>query len=66
LKESEKAEGQERIYTHGEIEFETERERLLHGIPYHPAFVKYLHELAAEFALPLEVEINHQDMGENK
>ena len=66
LKESEKAEGQDRIYTHGEIEFETERERLQNGIPYHPVLMKYLHELAAEFAIPLEVEINHQDKGENK
>jgi LDH2 family malate/lactate/ureidoglycolate dehydrogenase len=55
LKESEKAEGQERIYTHGEIEFETERERLQNGIPLHPAFLKYLRELASEYGIPFDV-----------
>lgn len=55
LKNSEKAQGHDRIYTHGEIEFETERKRLQNGIPYHPALVKRLHELASEFDIPLEV-----------
>ena len=55
LKESEKAEGQERIYTHGEIEFEAEQERLREGIPYHPALVAYLRELASEFDISLEI-----------
>jgi len=55
LKDSEKAEGQERIYTHGEIEFETEAERRQKGIPYPPALVERLRALAAQYALPLEV-----------
>ncbi len=55
LKESGKAEGQDRIYTHGEIEFEAEQERLRDGIPYHPALVAYLRELASEFDIGLEV-----------
>ena len=55
LKESEKAEGHDRIYTHGEIEFETEQERLRNGIPYHVTFVKQLRELASEFELAFEV-----------
>jgi LDH2 family malate/lactate/ureidoglycolate dehydrogenase len=56
LKDSEKAEGQERIYTHGEIEFETERERLENGIPYHVNFIRYLRGLADEFDVPFEIE----------
>jgi LDH2 family malate/lactate/ureidoglycolate dehydrogenase len=55
LKDSPKADGQDRIYTHGEIEYETEQERLTHGIPYHPVFVDYLRELASEFDLSFEV-----------
>jgi LDH2 family malate/lactate/ureidoglycolate dehydrogenase len=54
LKESKKAEGQDRIYTHGEMEFEMEQERLRDGIPYHPALVAYLRELASEFDIRLE------------
>lgn len=55
LKDSEKAEGQDRIYTHGEQEFETEQERRRDGIPYHIALVKCLSELASEFDIPFEV-----------
>jgi L-2-hydroxycarboxylate dehydrogenase (NAD+) len=55
LKDSEKAEGHDRIYTHGEIEFETEQERRQHGIPYHPVFVKRMRELASQFDIPFEV-----------
>jgi LDH2 family malate/lactate/ureidoglycolate dehydrogenase len=55
LKDSPKADGHSRIYTHGEIEYETEQERLQHGIPYHPVFVDYLRELASEFDLSFEV-----------
>lgn len=55
LKESEKAEGHDRIYTHGEIEFEAEQERLRNGIPYHPVFVKQMRELASEFDIPFEI-----------
>jgi LDH2 family malate/lactate/ureidoglycolate dehydrogenase len=55
LKESEKAEGHDRIYTAGEIEFETEQDRLQNGIPYHPVFVKYLRELASKYDVPFEV-----------
>jgi L-2-hydroxycarboxylate dehydrogenase (NAD+) len=55
LKDSERAEGHERIYTHGEMEFETEQERLRNGIPYHTSLVEYLRELASEFDVPLEI-----------
>jgi LDH2 family malate/lactate/ureidoglycolate dehydrogenase len=55
LKDSPTAAGHDRIYTHGEIEFEMEQERLKNGIPYHPVFVDYLRELASEFDVPFEV-----------
>jgi LDH2 family malate/lactate/ureidoglycolate dehydrogenase len=55
LKESEKADGQDRIYTHGEMELETEQERLRNGIPYHITFVEQLSELASEFEIAFEV-----------
>jgi L-2-hydroxycarboxylate dehydrogenase (NAD+) len=55
LKNSAKAEGHDRIYTHGEIEFETERKRLETGIPCHEPHVKRLHELAREFEIPFDI-----------
>jgi LDH2 family malate/lactate/ureidoglycolate dehydrogenase len=55
LKASTKADGHDRIYTHGEIEYETEQERRMNGIPYHPVFVNQLRELASEFDIPFEV-----------
>jgi LDH2 family malate/lactate/ureidoglycolate dehydrogenase len=55
LKESEKADGCERIYTAGEIEYEMEQERLANGIPYHPVFVEDLRKLSQEFGVPLEI-----------
>jgi L-2-hydroxycarboxylate dehydrogenase (NAD+) len=55
LKNSEKADGHDRIFTHGEMEFEAERDRRQNGIPYHPVFVEKLQALASEFAIPLEL-----------
>lgn len=54
LKGSEKATGHDRIYTPGEMEFETEQDRLKHGIPYHPVFVQRLRDLASEFGFLLD------------
>ena len=48
IKESQKVEGQDRIYIHGEKEFETEEERRKDGIPLHPAVVDSLRKIAAE------------------
>lgn len=53
LRESPKAEGQERIYVAGEIEFETEAERRENGIPLHPNVFETLRGLGRE----LEVEL---------
>ena len=43
--------GQERVYTAGEPEAETERQRRLHGIPVAPALVRQCNELAADLAV---------------
>ena len=55
LKASEKAQGHNRIYVAGEIEFETQQERSQQGIPYHPAFVKQMQELAHELGISFEI-----------
>ncbi|MFN8444558.1 MAG: Ldh family oxidoreductase [Caldilineaceae bacterium] len=52
LRNSAKAPGRERIYTHGEKEHEAEQERSQLGIPYHVNFVKKLRELASETGVP--------------
>jgi L-2-hydroxycarboxylate dehydrogenase (NAD+) len=52
LRNSAKAPGQARIYTHGEKEYEAAAERSRLGIPYHVAFVRKLRALAKEFDLP--------------
>lgn len=59
LKDSKKAEGHDRIFTHGEIEFETEQDRRRNGIPYHPFFVEQLRALAVELDIPFD------DLSEN-
>lgn len=46
LKNSPKAEGAERIYIHGEKEYEETERRLAHGIPLHPKVVADLQEIA--------------------
>ena len=52
LKESPKAEGEERIYTAGEPEAECERRRLVEGIPLAPALVRQVGEIADSLGLP--------------
>lgn len=46
LKETPKAEGEERIYTAGEPEAECERQRLVEGIPLAPALVAEVNQIA--------------------
>jgi len=48
LKQSAKAEGQERIYTAGEIEMEKEREYSQHGVPLHVKVVQSLSQIGKE------------------
>src|SRR4029077_14567267 len=51
LNDTPRADGQERVYTAGEPEAETERQRHLHGIPVAPALVRQCNELAADLAV---------------
>jgi len=48
LKDTPRAEGQERVYTAGEPEAETERQRRVQGIPVAPALVRQCNEIAAD------------------
>lgn len=54
IKESPKAEGAERIYIHGEPEFEFEDERRQNGIPLHPLVVLQLKGIGEETGLKIE------------
>ena len=51
LKGSPKAEGQERIYIHGEKEFEIEQERQINGVILHPKVVADLKSIAEEMGI---------------
>lgn len=51
LRESPKAEGQDRIYVAGEIEYENEEERRKLGIPLHPEVLTTLRGLAQELGV---------------
>ena len=48
IKNSPKADGQERIYIHGEKEFEIETERRQHGIPLHEKVIANMRKIADE------------------
>jgi len=48
LKNAPKAEGHDRIYIHGEKEFEMAEQRRVHGIPLHPKVVGDLKKIAEE------------------
>jgi len=51
LKNSPKAEGQERIYIHGEKEFEMEEERQINGVVLHPKVVADMQAIADDVGL---------------
>jgi len=51
MKDSPKAEGQQRIYIHGEKEFEMAEERMAKGIPLHPKVVADLQAIAEELGV---------------
>ncbi|MGC8837564.1 MAG: Ldh family oxidoreductase [Anaerolineae bacterium] len=57
LKDSPKAEGQTRIYIHGEKEFEAKEERLRNGIPLGPKVAETLRGIAQELDVPLEFQV---------
>ncbi len=46
-------EGQDRIYVHGEIEFENEEERRKNGIPLNPNVVLFLESISNDTGIPL-------------
>ncbi|HET8578289.1 MAG TPA: Ldh family oxidoreductase, partial [Methylomirabilota bacterium] len=46
-----RADGQERVYTAGEPEAETEALRRRHGIPLAPALFRHVNEIAAELGV---------------
>lgn len=56
LKGSAKAEGESRIYIHGEKEWEMEEERRKRGIPLHPRVVTMMEEIAEELNLSLVLD----------
>ncbi len=55
LKGSAKAEGQDRIFIHGEKEFEMANERMRKGIPLHSKVVRDLREIGEELGVPYEL-----------
>jgi L-2-hydroxycarboxylate dehydrogenase (NAD+) len=52
IKDSPKAEGQERIYIHGEKEFDNEIARRRDGIPLHPKVVAAMKQIADSLTVP--------------
>ncbi len=56
LRRTRPAEGQERVYVAGEIEFETATERAANGIPLHASILKGLRELSKELSIPYDLE----------
>jgi LDH2 family malate/lactate/ureidoglycolate dehydrogenase len=57
LKESPKAEGQDRIYVAGEPEWESEQRRRREGIPLAPGLVSQLHAVSAESGAPFTLGV---------
>lgn len=55
LKETPKAEGHDRIYIHGEKEFEVEEDRKVHGVVLHPKVVSDLKAMAEEVGVAYEI-----------
>ncbi len=56
LKEAPKAVGEERIYIHGEKEFELEERNRKNGVPLMPAVVKQLKDTGAALGIPFDLE----------
>jgi LDH2 family malate/lactate/ureidoglycolate dehydrogenase len=56
LKSTPPAQGQERVYVAGEIEFETAQERAEHGIPLHGSVLKGLREVGEQVGVSYDLE----------
>ena len=56
LKSTPPAQGNERVFVAGEIEFETAEERSVLGIPLHDSILDGLRELGEQLAVPLDLE----------
>ena len=54
LKGLPRMEGEERIYVHGEIEFEHEEDRRKTGIPLNPNVVRSLENVAEDIGVPFD------------
>ena len=59
LKATPKVAGQERVYIHGEKEFETAEERQRAGVILHPAVVASLRAIARETGVPISLRASH-------
>ncbi len=57
LKATPKAEGQDRIYIHGEKEFEITAESMKNGVVLIPAVIDTLKEISEKFNVPLDFEV---------
>jgi LDH2 family malate/lactate/ureidoglycolate dehydrogenase len=55
IKVSPKAEGEQRIYIHGEKEFEAAEERMVKGIPLHPTIVADLKAIAEDIGVDYDL-----------
>ncbi|MBI2864669.1 MAG: Ldh family oxidoreductase [Chloroflexi bacterium] len=55
IRASPKAPGQDRIYIHGEIEFEAEEENKKKGIPLHPEVIDSLREIAGSLQIAFDL-----------
>ena len=56
IRDSDKASGQDRIYTHGEINWLSREQKLKDGIPLQTATVAELRAIAAELKIPYDLE----------
>jgi L-2-hydroxycarboxylate dehydrogenase (NAD+) len=56
LKSTPPAQGQERVYVAGEIEFETAQERAEHGIPLHSSVLEGLRAVGAQLGVAYDLE----------
>jgi len=56
LRHTRPARGEEQVYVAGDIELDTESDRLMNGIPLHTSILEDLRSLAKEYALPYDLE----------